>query len=52
MRIIEIVAKKPLTPEKSRVRALQMAVDNARAALERERDRQRLQRAHKRQQQL
>jgi hypothetical protein len=44
MRIAEVVPKKPLTPEQSRIRSLKLAADNARVALQRERDRQRQQR--------
>lgn len=44
MKIAEVVVKKPLTPDQARIRSLQVASDNARAAVQRERDRQRKQR--------
>jgi len=44
MRIIEVVSNKPLTPEQSRIRSLQLSVDNSRDALKLERDRQKQQR--------
>jgi hypothetical protein len=52
MRIIEVVSKKPLTPEKARIRSLQQSVNTARNALQRERDRQRKQRERERMQRL
>jgi hypothetical protein len=44
MLIIEVVSNKPLTPEQSRIRSLQLSVDNSRDALKLERDRQKQQR--------
>lgn len=52
MRIIEVVSTKPLTPEKARIRSLQVASDNARAAVQRERERQKQQRERERQQRV
>jgi hypothetical protein len=52
MHIIEIVSTKPLTPEQARVRSLQQSVENARVALQRERDRQKQQRVQKQLQRL
>jgi len=49
MRITEVVtAKKPLTPEQSRLRALQSHVEQARLQLSAERERQRKAKALKR----
>jgi hypothetical protein len=48
MQIIEIVSKKPLTPEQARIRSLKLAADNARAALQREREQQKQQRERER----
>jgi hypothetical protein len=52
MHIIEIVSTKPLTPEQARVRSLKQGVENARVALQRERDRQKQQRVQKQLQRL
>ena len=52
MRIDEIVSTKPLTPEKARIRSLQLTVNNARTALEREREKQKQQRERERLQRL
>jgi len=52
MRIVELVSKKPLTPEQSRIRSLQLTVDNSRNALQRERDKQKQQRERERLQRL
>ena len=52
MRINEIVSTKPLTPEKARIRSLQLTVNNARTALQRERERQRQQRERERLQRM
>lgn len=47
MKIAELVALKPLTPEKSRIRSLKVTVDNAKTALKREQERQQNQRKQK-----
>jgi len=52
MTVNEVVSKKPLTPEKARIRSLQQTVNTARNALQRERDRQRKQRERERLQRL
>lgn len=44
MRILEVVSKKPLTPEQSRIRSLQLSIDKSRDALKQERERQKQQR--------
>ncbi len=48
MKICEVVPKKPLTPEQSRIRSLKLAADNARAALQREREQQKQKRERER----
>lgn len=52
MKIREVVTIKPLTPQQSRVKSLQQGVQNAKVALQRERDRQQRERAAKRLQRL
>ena len=53
MRVTEVItAKKPLSPEQARVRALQAQVDQARLHLTAERERQRKAKALKRLQKL
>jgi hypothetical protein len=52
MKISEVVTIKPLTPQQSRVKSLQQGVQNAKVALQRERDRQQRERAAKRLQRL
>jgi hypothetical protein len=52
MKISEVVTIKPLTPHQSRVKSLQQGVQNAKVALQRERDRQQRERAAKRLQRL
>jgi hypothetical protein len=52
MKISEVAIIKPLTPQQSRVKSLQQGVQNAKVALQRERDRQQRERAAKRLQRL
>ena len=52
MKISEVATIKPLTPQRSRVKSLQQGVQNAKVALQRERDRQQRERAAKRLQRL
>ena len=52
MRIHEIATVKPLTPQQARVQSLQRNVQNAKVALQRERDRQQHERAAQRLQRL
>ena len=48
MRIIEVVSKKPLSPEQQRVQTLKQKVERSRQALAAERERQRKERERKR----
>jgi len=52
MRIYEIQALKPQTPEQTRIKGLQQGVEKSREALQAERDRQRQQRDTQRRQRL
>ena len=52
MKISEVATIKPLTPQQSRVKSLRQGVQNAKVALQRERDRQQRERAAKRLQRL
>ena len=52
MKISEVATITPLTPQQSRVKSLQQGVQNAKVALQRERDRQQRERAAKRLQRL
>jgi len=52
MKISEVATIKPLTPQQSRVKSLQQGVQNAKVALQRERDRQQREHAAKRLQRL
>jgi len=52
MRIYEIQAIKPQTPEQTRIKGLQQGVEKSREALQAERDRQRQQRDTERKQKL
>jgi len=52
MRIYEIQAIKPLTPEQTRIKGLQQGVEKSREALQAERDRQRQQRDTEREKRL
>ena len=52
MKISEIATIKPLTPQQMRVKSLKQGVQNAKVALQRERDRQQRERAAKRLQRL
>jgi hypothetical protein len=48
MRFFEITVFKPKSPQQQRIAALKRTADTARAALQREREAQRVQKAHKR----
>jgi len=52
MRIFEIQAIKPQTPEQTRIKGLQQGVETSRKALQAERDRQRQQRDTERRQRI
>ena len=48
MRIIEVVSKKPLSPQQQRIQTLKQQVERSRQALAAERERQRKERERKR----